>query len=414
MSTSLEILRKEKSFSENEINKAKDKLSDYQRQIDLYSNGKQLSNDNKELQSQLTSSMERISSLEGELLLKKATILELTHKLEIAHFALNIQDNYENSVFYDSQQGTGGSTGAVRPGERRSRNGLTIVPSTLSVCSSQTKTNLSLSFGKNREILKKLYFDLSKKTVNNQAMSEELLYVSKEKTCLSQQLSHLTARCQQLEERNETLSKELFGKEELIKSRDLEIFEKQSSLEKKNEFVGKLGKQIEELNKRLMETFLTSDKSLHEKQYLLNASQHENSVLTEKKDSLLQRNTSLQQQNENLCKQQTDLSEKMKSLEDLVLFQEKKLQETIQQLDLVNSSNVEGKQLNEKNAIAYQTLLTNYQTLENEKYEMKAHISYLTSNLKKEKELSLQWEGLPFCLTLLLLLLGCFSAFCAF
>jgi chromosome segregation ATPase len=78
MSTSLEILRKEKSFSENEINKAKDKLSDYQRQIDLYSNGKQLSNDNKELQSQLTSSMERISSLEGELLLKKATILKLT------------------------------------------------------------------------------------------------------------------------------------------------------------------------------------------------------------------------------------------------------------------------------------------------------------------------------------------------
>jgi chromosome segregation ATPase len=395
MSSSLEILRKEKIFSENEINKVKDKLCDYQRQIDLYSNGKQLSNENKELQSQLTASNQKISSLQGELLLKKATIDELNQKLEIAHFALNIQDNYENSIFYDSQQGIGGG-GAVTGGGGKRERGSSSVPS-----SSQTKTNLSLSFGKNREILKKLYFDLSKKTVNNQAMTEELLSLSKEKTSLSQQLSLLKTGYQQLEERNEILFQEFHEKEELIKSRDREILENLGNLEKMNDFAGKLGKQIEELNRRLTETFLTNEKSLQENQFTINAIQQEKSVLTRELETLLRKSTSLQQQNENLSKQQTSFLEKMSSLEDLILFQEKKLQETISQLELVNSSNADIKQLLEKKEVEYQTLVKNYQTLENEKYEMKAHVTYLTTNLKKEKDLSLQWKGSSFSFFLL-------------
>jgi chromosome segregation ATPase len=362
MSNTIDIIRKERNHMENENTGLKEKVQSLMEKLKLYQDSKTLIDNNLKLQNEIVNLQHEISSLRGEVLLKDSKIQELQQNLQISSVALNLQNHFENSVYYNSSEAHA-------------------IP---------TKSNLSLSFGKNREVLKQLYFEISKKTVNNQTLSEALSEKSREFKELEMKLTEQKTENLTLREKITSIQNEKEEKEVQLEASLLEASGLRSANDKQKETNHNLNRQIMDLTKRLTEFRIQYQQQAAESAAQIEDCKKQISLLSAELSFLQNQFQSSKANNQDLT-QQLELSERTHKQElDTLKSQQTVLLEKLDTLNYLKEFNEKLTKANESNEVAFLALQKVNGTLENEKYELKGHISFLSFHLKREKELNQQ------------------------
>ncbi len=367
MANTIDLLKKEKGQLEQERRHSLSKQQQLQHLLDQHQQSKTLLEANERLFKEIDGLKLTISSQQGELLLRKEEIGRLTEELQVAALTIQTQNNYDNAIFYDQ-----------------------LAPTSTSL---PVKTNLSLSFGKNREVLKQLYFDLSKKTVNNQSLSEELAATARSHHLLRDTHSQTLTQLQQVREERDRL---LLEREEVLRRCEESDRERQAltqRLKDESDAVQQREKQLSELTRRLTEYRVTSEQQRHELGYELTEARKEVQRAEDASQRLRQTIETMSAEEQRLQQLLVETRQLYEEEKKHFLEQQRRLSEEVRALHEVRKRCEEVQVALEQKEVMCQQLQKRCDEVEQEKYEVKGKVSYVSYHLQKERDASAQLQS---------------------